>query len=70
MPIYPWSKNYYQRKILNIGSRLPDYNLDPPEDEPEYLEEADQIDDYTDIDVEITIGDLVCGSGKRKKMIR
>lgn len=32
MPIYPWSKNHIQRKSYNFGQRLPDYNLDPPED--------------------------------------
>jgi hypothetical protein len=50
MPIYPWSKNYIQRKSLNSGNRLPDYDLDPPEDDPEYPEDSDQIDDYIDID--------------------
>ncbi len=32
MPIYPWNKNYINRKILNSGRNVPDYNLDPPED--------------------------------------
>ena len=32
MPIYPWSRNSIQRKILNSGRNLPDHNLDPPED--------------------------------------
>jgi len=57
MLIYPWSKNYIQRKLLNTGSRLPDYNLELPEDDPEYLEEEyefenDNLNDYIDIDVE------------------
>jgi hypothetical protein len=52
MPIYYWSKNRNQRKTYNIGSRLPDYNLEPPEDEPEHEFENDKIDDYVDIDVE------------------
>lgn len=52
MSIYPWSKNYLQRKSYNTGSRLPDYNLDPPDDEPEYEFENDELDDYIDIDVD------------------
>jgi len=47
MPIYPWSKDHLQRKILNFSKRLPDYNLDPPEDEDKKKSEgSDEPDNW------------------------
>ena len=38
MQTYYWNKNYHTQKVLNSSNRLPDYDLDPPEDDSEETE--------------------------------
>ena len=46
MSIYPWDENYVYRKVLSAGNGLPDYNLDPPDDEKPDLEGIDVPDNW------------------------
>lgn len=50
MPLYPWSKNYIQRRNLNSENRLPDYNMDPPDELLEDIEDCREIQEPENYD--------------------